>query len=444
MPKRRAPEFYDDDPTECDCGINCPETEQKYRALHDCQTIEKLLSEIPIDICQRLFNAIQFSVTIKWSEDTSGAQITLNITRKTILNKTGFAENSTELPTNERIDDLNEELLYGNFQVQKYIDKETFAGKYHQREHYSYKGQNSARNSAKKPVQEDEVPAQECDYVDADTGDIIPFPEVLDPYNGSDGENIEELINETKNMPAAAKTCNFSKKKAGDLKEFNEKRQPRKFDTGIEKTTNNNFIQNPTEDQFENPGITDPEKLAIFKQNMKRLYTNANMGKLKINGYRNGITARYKNKIDNSDGKFGVLGEDEGDNNTKCFYPNCDWVNGSSVNRRNGMKRHVEIVHMNIRYKCPYPDCDKTFGTKTRAKNHVLQIHNDLRRYACKYCEKKFRDSGTMREHEMIHTGERPWKCEKCGKGFIQRNPWKVHCKKVCGIEPVRNGRHYQ
>lgn len=52
------------------------------------------------------------------------------------------------------------------------------------------------------------------------------------------------------------------------------------------------------------------------------------------------------------------------------------------------------------------------------------------RPYPCDYCGKPFRTSYEKRRHEMIHTGDRPWKCTECNKAFVDRACLRNHMRK--------------
>lgn len=56
-------------------------------------------------------------------------------------------------------------------------------------------------------------------------------------------------------------------------------------------------------------------------------------------------------------------------------------------------------------------------------------IDDDKRRYQCPTCSKKFKHKHHLKEHERLHTGEKPYTCDKCGKRFSHSGIKKIFLK---------------
>ena len=76
------------------------------------------------------------------------------------------------------------------------------------------------------------------------------------------------------------------------------------------------------------------------------------------------------------------------------------------------------------KYACKY--CDKKFTKSHSVKIHE-RIHTGEKPYGCQYCEKKFTQSQTAKAHERSHTAEKPYACKYCDKKFTQSQTLKKH-----------------
>jgi uncharacterized Zn-finger protein len=55
-------------------------------------------------------------------------------------------------------------------------------------------------------------------------------------------------------------------------------------------------------------------------------------------------------------------------------------------------------------------------------------------KYRCSFCKKSFKWHSHWKSHERIHTGEKPFKCEICGKSFVRSDG--LQCHKLTHITP--------
>jgi len=85
-----------------------------------------------------------------------------------------------------------------------------------------------------------------------------------------------------------------------------------------------------------------------------------------------------------------------------------------------------EKSHNENMFKCEV--CGKAFNTKTRYREHE-RIHTGEKPYVCQVCGAKFSRSNHLARHRLVHSGEKPHVCNLCGRGFNQPGNLKTHMK---------------
>ncbi|XP_043507330.1 GATA zinc finger domain-containing protein 10 [Frieseomelitta varia] len=89
------------------------------------------------------------------------------------------------------------------------------------------------------------------------------------------------------------------------------------------------------------------------------------------------------------------------------------------------LTQHNKSFHSGDKpFKCN--QCGKRFPLEYQHAEH-LQKHAGDKPYKCEICPKQFNHKTDLRRHMCLHTGEKPYACDTCGKGFIRKDHMMKH-----------------
>lgn len=105
----------------------------------------------------------------------------------------------------------------------------------------------------------------------------------------------------------------------------------------------------------------------------------------------------------------------------KCF--DCDKM----FNKACYLTQHNKTFHSGDKpFKCPR--CGKRFSCETQFQEHSSK-HAGEKPYKCDLCPKQFNHKTDLRRHMCLHTGQKPYACDTCGKRFIRKDHMLKHCE---------------
>ena len=99
-------------------------------------------------------------------------------------------------------------------------------------------------------------------------------------------------------------------------------------------------------------------------------------------------------------------------------------VCGKMMASASGLREH-ELIHKGERpYKCDI--CSRGFANRSNLRRHVM-IHQNDRPFKCDFCKMTFNRLASLQQHERCHTGEKPYKCNICGLAFASKSTARKH-----------------
>ncbi|XP_037116765.1 zinc finger protein 16-like [Syngnathus acus] len=107
---------------------------------------------------------------------------------------------------------------------------------------------------------------------------------------------------------------------------------------------------------------------------------------------------------------------------------------GRHFNYLGNLRQHQRIHTGEKPFVCP--DCGERFRHAARLKSHRLVHSGDQSPFPCLQCGKGFSVLSGLKRHQRVHTGESPYACPQCGRRFKELGNLYTHQRIHSGATP--------